>query len=179
MKKRNVIAVAVCALVGLGLVLDGVGPTAATQPQAQVQPQSQAIKGRLVNLSHEQDCESGQLCRYAIKTIAMTDRGELIEGSITGVATEGAAAAGQLSPLQGYGVWTYPDGSTIVTRTEGASKINGAGQLVAAGTQTCIDGTGRFANMDCQIDWDRTSRLAGQSNGLAPGSFSGTITPKA
>ena len=65
----------------------------------------------------------------------------LIKNSETGDRTKG------LGSNEGYGVSTYPDGSTITTKFKAESTRAGSGQTGAGegeGTYTCVRGTGKF-----------------------------------
>ena len=81
---------------------------------------------------------------------------------------------GDVADNRSYAVWTYPDGSTMLLKSAGTSTLKADGKRVISGTQTCVEGTGRFANVDCTIDWAHTP----QESGLYAGTYSGTITPR-
>ncbi|MEM7226470.1 MAG: hypothetical protein AAF495_26090 [Pseudomonadota bacterium] len=167
MRKRSVVAISVIAVAALVVAL---------APSADEVTTPANVHGQLVHLTQTQDCTDGdQTCARDLTAIAISESGERIEGRFYGTAQAAEAGTDQVSPSWGYTHWTYPDGSTIVARSEDATKIDRAGNQMVAGQQTCIFGTGRFADVDCTIDWSHTA----QPQGLFPGAYKVTFTPKA
>ena len=178
MKRRPIAAVSISALAGLALLIQ---PGLASSAFAAQDANSQQIKGQIVNSSVKRDCiapAGTRVCTFDIAGIALSDDGELIDrqivGNMHGAGDKSGAAPGAESYNRSYAVWKYPDASTMLMHSEGKAETNADGQRVVSGTKTCIDGTGRFANVDCTIDWSHTP----QAGGLKAGSYSGTITPK-
>jgi hypothetical protein len=65
----------------------------------------------------------------------------LLKESTTGDRTKGVGST------EGYGIWTYPDGSTITTKGKGESTSAGPGKTGAGAgevTWTYLRGTGKF-----------------------------------
>ena len=179
MTKTKAATLGAASLFGLALLI---GPGAPLTAQAATQSAATPIvatpiKGKIVNVTLERDCIDAAgtpVCTYDIAGIGVSDRGELIERTIVGSEHGSAATPGEVAPNRSYAVWTYPDGATMVLKSNGTGAMKADGQHVFAGTQSCIAGSGRYANVDCTIDW----QLAAQPNGLYAGSYSGTVTPK-
>ena len=71
-------------------------------------------------------------------------------------------------------LWEFRDGSTLLMESHGQRSFDDNGDLRLYGTQTCVEGTGRFAQLDCTIDWAN-----GQpQDGIVHGVYSGTVTPQ-
>ncbi|MEM7226467.1 MAG: hypothetical protein AAF495_26075 [Pseudomonadota bacterium] len=170
-KKMKSLGIGAAAFFGLALLIEAGTPTTAHAAEA-----TQQIQGRIVNAAVDRDCiepDGKRICTHEINGIAISDQGELIDRTIIGNMYGGPAGSGEPSENRGYAVWKYPDGSTMLMKSEGKAETNADGQRVVSGTKTCIEGTGRFANADCTINWQHTP----DKNGLRVGTYSGTITP--
>ncbi|MEM7226468.1 MAG: hypothetical protein AAF495_26080 [Pseudomonadota bacterium] len=165
------------AVFGLALLIESGLPTAALAA-GQSPTGAQQIQGRVVHASMDRDCVENAapaLCRYQIDGIGISDRGELIDLSIVGTEYGDAEKPGEIAPNSSLAVWHYPDGSSMVLKSEGKGMVADNGQHGFSGSQVCVDGSGRFADVDCTIHWQH----AVQPNGLYVGSYIGTVTPKA
>ena len=180
MKKRTTVMYGIGALFGLSLLIEPGEPNTALAAQAAATTApavSHQIEGRLVNMPAEINCTkvgSTPVCSYELKGIGVSDRGELIDRTIVGTKHGMADKPGKLSHNRSYAIWTFGDGSTMLLQSEGSGTVTAEEQRVFAGTQTCVAGTGRFADADCTIDWS----VSAQPNGLYAGTYSGTVTPQ-
>ncbi len=178
MKKRNLAGIGAASVLGLALLIQpGLSTTAFAAQGAATATAPQQIQGRIVNVTFDEHCIDAAgtpVCTFDIKGIGISDQGELIERSIVGTAHGTVETPGEVAVYWSYALWTYPDGSTMLLHSAGKGAIEADGQHTYAGTQTCIEGSGRFADVDCTIDWSHSA----QPNGLYAGSYSGTVTPK-
>ncbi|MEM7226469.1 MAG: hypothetical protein AAF495_26085 [Pseudomonadota bacterium] len=177
-RRRGFAASSVAALTGLALLIQpGLMSSAAAQGGMESPATVQQIQGRLVNQTVDKDCigqDGTRVCAVDITGYAISNDGERIDRRIVASALGSAREPGDLAPNRSYAIWTYPDGSTMLTRSQGASTVKADGQRITSGVETCVAGTGRFADVDCTIDWQHTP----QPDGLYAGTYSGTMTPK-
>ena len=147
-------------------------------PESAVAKGSQIVEGSYVNLPAERTCSqvgTTPVCTYQIQGLAETGDGERYRHKIFGTTHGTANAPGDEAHNRSYVIWSFDDGSSLLLKSESTSTIDEDGEQKLDGTQVCVEGTGRFAGMDCAIDW---SNRRGD-DGLMAGTYQGTMTPKA
>ena len=135
------------------------------------------IAGRFFNSPPESDCREvggSSLCSYEIRGFSVAEDGERYRHSIVGISHGDATAPGGKSWSQSFVVWEFDDGSSVLMESEGTTTVDADGQRTVAGEQRCIRGTGRFANVDCSIDWSHSGRNDGSEGGV----YEGTGVPR-
>lgn len=138
---------------------------------------SYSIKGRFFNSSPTIDCrdvDDTQICSYKMSGQSLTDDGEPYRHTIIGTSFGRATMPGDESRHQSYVVRTFDDGSMVLMKSRGKTTVDANGQRTVSGRQVCLDGIGRFENVDCSIDWSH----AGHNDGRTGGNYEGTVTPK-
>ena len=136
------------------------------------------IAGRFFNSPPKSECRdvgASSVCSYEITGYSVTSDGERYQHSILGISTGRAKAPNEKAWSRSYVIWEFDDGSTVVMKSQGVTTVDADGQLSVAGEQRCIDGTGRFANVDCSIDWSHSGRNDGREGGV----YHGTVVPRA
>ena len=179
MKKLTLAAVGLGAVAGLSLLIDDTwSNTAYAASNDNAAAGAYEVKGQIVNMGADRNCIDPAgvgLCSFDGKGLLITEDGEVIERQIIGTMHRTGAKEGVVGINQSYAIWTHPDGSQMLTRGDGVSEVNAEGQRSAHGSQTCIGGTGRYAEVDCTVNWAHSP----QDNGLRTGTVTATITPKA
>lgn len=178
------------ALAGLALLIE-TGPSstafaagndssreALVQARTTAQTGSQAIAGNYLSLPPDQYCTSEGvtlLCHYTLKGVSVGNDGEVYQHTILGTAQGAVEKPGDVRQGQSYVTWAFDDGSSLLLKSQGITTVDESGKLKFDGSQTCLEGTGRFAQVDCDMDWSNRE----QDNGVLAGTYSGTMTPRA
>ena len=181
MKKRHVtsrgiLGAGLATVMGLALLTPS-GPAHSVAEPAGPASGSYIVEGQFFNSPPTMDCKDvGKVpvCSYEIKGHSVASDGERYKHTIIGTSHGSAKAPNDKSRNQSYVIWEFDDGSTAVMKSQGVTAIDENGQLNVAGTQVCVGGTGRFANVDCAIDWLH----AGRNDGRDGGTYEGIVMPK-
>ena len=188
-KTRSILGLSLSALAGLALFIQP-GPSgtanaadettarsAVSSDTATTPTGTYTIKGRFYNSPPAINCKdigATPVCAYEIKGYSVTSDGERYQHSIVGTSHGSTKAPNDKSQNRSYVIWEFKDGSTVLMQSQGVATVDANGQLSVAGTQVCIDGTGRFANVDCTIDWSHSGHNDGRDGGV----YEGVVTPK-
>ena len=138
---------------------------------------SLSVAGTYHNFPASRSCSEtavGPLCDYAIDGIATSSDGEVYRHKIVGTSQGKLAVPGDRVQNRSTVVWDFADGSQLTMDSEGETVMGEDGAITASGRQVCLEGSGRFANMDCAMDWAN----APEENGLIPGRYQGSMTPR-
>ena len=172
MKKLHAAGIGLVAFTGLGLLIEPGVPSTAFAAQGE------AVKGKIVNMKPERSCMTvggERVCNIVIKGVGISDQGEVINRDIVAMTksagTKSAGKQADTRAIDSFAIWTYPDGSAMMLKSKGESKVDADGQRTISGTQVCVGGTGKFAGAECTIDWSHSP----QANGLYAGTYSGTV----
>lgn len=139
---------------------------------------AQILEGSYVNLPAERTCSqvgATPVCTYQIQGKAETADGEPYRHKIFGTTHGVANAPGDEAHNRSYVIWSFDDGSNLLLKSESVTTVGDDGEMRLGGNQVCVEGTGRFADMDCTIDWANERG----DDGLMVGTYKGTMTPKA
>ena len=163
----------------LPLSLSATETSLAATPANAVSAQSgtQSLAGTYHNFPASRSCrETAEaiLCDYSIDGIATSSDGEVYRHKIIGTSLGKLAASGDRTQNRSTVIWDFADGSQLTMASEGEAVMGEDGAITSSGRQVCLEGSGRFANMDCAMDWAN----APAQNGLIPGSYQGSMTPR-
>ncbi len=140
------------------------------------------LEGRYVNLPAERSCrdrDGTSFCAYEIKGISQASDGEVYRHTIRGTSVGDIQDPQSQAQSRSLVLWEFRDGSSLLMESHGERSFDDNGDLRLHGTQTCLEGTGRFAQLDCQIDWaNGQPRDDLMGDGLVEGVYSGTVMPK-
>ncbi|MEM7225754.1 MAG: hypothetical protein AAF495_22440 [Pseudomonadota bacterium] len=163
------------AAIALMLVLANSGTATADTPAKATSAKS--LAGTYYNLPADRSCTEtagSVVCNYAIDGIGTSSEGEVYSRKIIGTSHGKIAVPGDQAQNRSYVIWGFADGSQLTMESEGVTVMGKDGTITTSGRQVCVEGSGRFADVDCAIDW---ANKPAQS-GLTPGSYHGSMTPR-
>ncbi|MEM7171370.1 MAG: hypothetical protein AAF530_14450 [Pseudomonadota bacterium] len=162
---------------GIGLIA-GLGiMAAAAHAKDNGEDHRKNLSGSFYNMPADLDCQGTAeevVCSYKIQGFHLGDQGEVFRHAIEGSSQGNLEIPGDQEDSQSFVTWIFDDGSELVMISHGRAMVLENGQTKREGIQTCVDGSGRFAMMDCQFNWSNLSR----HKGMAEGIYHGWIAPK-
>ena len=151
-------ALAAIALM-LGLANSGTAMAETPAEAASAQSGAQSLAGTYHNLPASRSCTEtagSAICSYAIDGIATSSDGEVYRHKIIGTSQGKIAVPGDQAQNRSYVIWDFADGSQLTMESRGVTVMGEDGAITTSGRQVCVEGSGRFADVDCAMEWANT-----------------------